>query len=201
MSEDEKPEDATEAETETSEGETAGQDDGEASKADGDEGEDTDEGGEEAPSGLKGKLAGKLKFIIIGAVALVIVGGGATAYFLGAFTKEKLHETTVMLPGPPVYHELQKITVDLKPSEKRARPFIRLGMQVELQGETAKAAFIENEVRIMDAFQSHLRTVTAEELSGEEGTQRLREDFTIIINRIIDPERAITVLYKDILVR
>lgn len=157
--------------------------------------------GEEAPKGLKGKLAGKMKYIIIGLVALVLIGGSAGVYFSGILHVEKAHETTVMLPGPPVYYELPRITVDLKPTEKRARPFIRLIMQVELQGESAKLAFVANEVKIMDTIQAQLRTITPDELSGEQGTQRLREDFLTIINRVIEPEIAITVLYKEILIR
>jgi flagellar FliL protein len=157
--------------------------------------------GEEAPKGHKGKLAGKMKFIIIGFVALVMIGGGAGVYFSGILHVEKTHETTVMLPGPPVYYELPRITVDLKPTEKRARPFIRLVMQVELQGESAKLAFVANEVKIMDTIQAQLRTITPDELSGEQGTERLREDFLTIINRVIDPEIAITVLYKEIFIR
>jgi len=162
-----------------------------------------DEGGEvqEAPKSLKDKLAGKMKFIVFGAVALVLIGGGAGLYFSGVLHTEKLHETTVSLPGPPVFYELQRITIDLKPSKGRARPFIRLSVQAELQSESAKQAFIANEIKIMDALQAHLRTVTAPELSGEQGTEQLRNDFTTIINRLIEPERAITVLYKDILVR
>jgi len=187
MSEDAKAEKPSEApETEAEEAEVDGAE-GEAEQ--------------DAPTGLKAKLAGKLKYILIGVAALVLIGGGAGVYFSGILHKEKLHETTIALPGPPVFHELQRITVDLKPSPGRARPFIRLTMQAELQGDSAKQAFITNEVKIMDALQAHLRTVTAPELSGEQGTERLREDFITIINRIIAPEVAISVFYKDILVR
>jgi len=179
----------------------------EASETEAEEAEETEAGGAEgeaeqdAPTGLKAKLAGKLKYILIGVGVLVLVGGGAGVYFSGILHTEKLHETTIALPGPPVFHELQRITVDLKPSPGRARPFIRLTVQAELQGDSAKAAFVANEVKIMDALQAHLRTVTAPELSGEQGTERLREDFITIINRIIAPEVAISVFYKDILVR
>jgi len=194
MSEDAKPEEPSE--------DAKAEDAAEADEAEGAEGESAEGEGEDgAPTGLKAKLLGNLKYILIGVGVFVLIGGGAGLNFSGILTKEKLHETTIALPGPPVFHEIPRITIDLKPSPGRARPFIRLTMQAELQGESAKAAFIENEIRIMDALQAHLRTVTAPELSGQEGTERLREDFTIIINRIIAPEIAITVLYKDIMVR
>jgi len=187
MSEDAKAEKPSEApETEAEEAEAGGAE-GEAEQ--------------DAPTGLKAKLAGKLKYILIGVGVLVVIGGGAGVYFSGILHTEKLHETTIALPGPPVFHEIPRITVDLKPSPGRARPFIRLTMQAELQGDSAKQAFITYEVKIMDALQAHLRTVTAPELSGQQGTERLREDFIIIINRIIAPEVAISVFYKDILVR
>ncbi|MCW8914820.1 MAG: flagellar basal body-associated FliL family protein [Magnetovibrio sp.] len=152
-------------------------------------------------SGLKAKLVGKLKYIIIGVVGLLLIGGGVGGYFLGLFHTPKPHETTVILPGAPVFYELEPIVVDIKPEQGRARPFIRLGLQVELQGESAKEAFIANEIKIKDLMQSHLRTVAPSDLSGQEGTARLREDLVRIMNRIIAPERAITVFYKDIIVR
>lgn len=164
---------------------------------DGEGGED----GEDAPSGLKGKLA-KFKWIILGGlVGLILVGGGAGLYLSGFFIVHKPHEISMSLPGEPMLYELPRITVDLTPSAGRARPFIRLLMQAELQGESGKAAFIENETKILDTIQSHLRTVTVPELQGSEGTETLRADILGIVNRIIKPEIAITIYYKEILIR
>jgi len=161
-------------------------------------------GGEEAEAAAEaqlGKFTGKLKFVLIGVAVLLLAGGGAGLYFSGILFHEKPHEVTVDLPGPPVYQDIQRITVDLKPSPGHARPLIRLSLQAELEGESAQQAFLASETRIMDAMQSHLRDLTVEELAGEQGTARLREDLTIIINRIIAPERAVSVLYKEILIR
>ena len=163
--------------------------------------EDGEDAPEEAPSGLKAKLA-KFKWIIVGAlVVLILGGGGAGLYLSGFFTVHKPHDVSLSLPGQPVMHEMPRITVDLTPSAGHARPFIRLLMQAELQGESAKAAFVENETKILDAIQSHLRTVTVQQLQGKEGTETLRSDILTIVNRIIKPERAITVFYKEILIR
>lgn len=164
-------------------------------------GEGIAEGEAEAPKGLKAKLAGKMKFILIGLAVLVVLGAGAGVYFSGVLDTHKPHEVTVNLPDPPVHHDIARITVDLKPSPRRARPFIRLTMQAELQGESARAAFIANETKIMDAMHSYLRNTPPESIEGINGTETLRTDLTAIINRIIAPELAITVLYKDILIR
>lgn len=164
---------------------------------DGADGEDA----EQAPSGLKGKLA-KFKWVLVGLVVVLIFGGGgAGLYLTGFFTVHKPHEVTLALPDQAVFYEVPRMTVDLSPSQGHARPFIRLVLQVELQGESAKTAFIDREVKILDLIQSHLRTVTVQELQGSEGTENLRKDLVTIVNRIIKPERAIAVLYKEILIR
>jgi len=196
MSDDEQPKDDAE------EAQEAGED------ATGAEGGEADE--KEAPQGLKAKLVAKLPkklvdnkklSIIVAAVLVAVIGGGAGIYFSGIFHVAKTNEITLKLPDPLVYHEVPRITVDLKPSPRHARPFIRMTIQAELQGKSAKAAFIANETKIMDAIPAHLRDTTVEDLTGEVGTESLREDLTIIINRIIAPKLAITVLYKDILIR
>jgi len=190
---DDTPDATPEDEAPATEDEEAGEDVAE----DGEAAEDV----EQAPGGLKGKLI-KFKWAIVGLVAvLALGGGGAGLYLSGFFTVNKPHEATLALPDLPVFYEIPRITVDLSPSKGHARPFIRLVLQAELQGENAKAAFIANEVRILDLIQAHLRTVTVQELQGTEGTENLRADIVTITNRIIKPERAIAVLYKEILIR
>jgi flagellar basal body-associated protein FliL len=133
----------------------------------------------------------------------VLVVGGAVAglYFSGMLTAKKPHEVSLVLPGEPVFHQIPKITVDISPSRGHVRPFIRLVMQAELQGESAKTAYIEREAKILDALQTHLRTLTVEDLQDTAGTERLRKDIVLVINNIIRPERAITVFFKEIMVR
>lgn len=170
------------------------------------EGAEDGDGEESALKRLKAKLvekfaANKKLVIIIAGVLVAVIGGGSGIYFSGFFDVEKTNKITLSLPDPLVYHEIPRITVDLKPSRKHARPFIRMTVQAELQGKSAVAAFIANEVKIMDAIHAHLRDTTVEDLTGEIGTESLREDLTNIINRFIAPEVALTVLYKDILIR
>lgn len=164
--------------------------------------EDTSPELEEAPKGFKAKLLAKKKPILIALAAVLLLGGGgAGLYFSGFLNLNDPHEVEVVLPDPPVLQDIQRITVDIKPSPNHAHPFIRLTVQAELQGESAKLAFIANEAKIMDAIQSHLRNTTVEELEGEQGTERLRKDLTTIINRAITPEIAIGIFYRDIMIR
>jgi len=160
-----------------------------------------DEKKENEPSGLMAKLARHKILLIFVALIVLISGVVAGLYFTGMLTAKKSYEISMALPGETVFQVVPKITVDLKPSPKHARPFIRLIVQVQLQGKPAKVAFIERETRILDAIQSHLRTLTVGELQDQSGTELLRTDLTSIINNIIRPERAITVYYKEIMIR
>ncbi len=155
---------------------------------------------DQAPS-FKEKIRAKLKLIIVSAVGLGVVGGGIGLYFAGVFTTENPYQVVMALPGAPVLQTLPLLTVDLKPSANRRRPFIRIVLQVELQGKSAQSVFVAKENKVLDVIQTHLRTLSVEDLAGKSGTERLRRDLIMIVQRIIAPQRVITVLYKEILVR
>ena len=151
-------------------------------------------------------LRQKLKFIIAGAGVVVLVGGGAGIYYsgLGKIISDSFSGTPraeLDLPELSRFHDMPVITVDLKPSAKRARPFIRLVMTVEVYGEAGQIKLAEEEAKILDAVQTFLRDRTVEELSGQQGTKKLREDLLEVVNHAMIPEKAITVLFKEILVR
>lgn len=156
---------------------------------------------DEKKPGLKDKLAANKVLVIAVSFLVIIAGAVAGLYFTGMLTAKKPHQISMALPGESVYHEIPKITVDLKPSPQHARPFIRLVMQVQLQDETAKTAFVERQTKILDAIQSHLRSLTVQELEGEYGTELLRTNLVLVINNIIKPELAMTVLYKEFMIR
>lgn len=160
-----------------------------------------------------GKFAGpvailrkQLKFILAGLGAIVVIGGSAGIYYSG-FGKVIVNSFSATpraeleLPELSRFHDMAVITVDLKPSAKRKRPFIRLVMTVEVYGEAGEARLVSEEAKILDAVQTFLRDRTVEELSGQEGTKKLREDLLEVVNHAMIPEKAITVLFKEILVR
>ena len=160
----------------------------------------------EQQTGPIAMLRQKLKFILAGVGIFVLVGGGVGIYFsgLGKVISDSFSGTPraeLDLPELSRFHDMPVITVDLKPSAKRARPFIRLVMTVEVYGEAGELKLAEEEAKILDAVQTFLRDRTVEELSGQEGTKKLRKDLLEVVNHAMIPEKAITVLFKEILVR
>ncbi len=167
--------------------------------------------GEEVEAGglLTGPIAiirQKLKLILIGVGAIVIIGGGAGIYFsgFGRTISNSLSGTPVVeleLPELSIFHDMPIITVDLKPSAKRKRAFIRFAMTVEVYGESGRSKLIAEEALILNSVQEFLRDQTFEDLSGKAGSIKLREGMIDSINKSIVPEKVITVLFKEILVR
>ena len=93
--------------------------------------DDLDSGSAEAP--VAGKSA-KMKMIIIAlAAALVLGGGGAGLWFSGVLTLDSPHTATIDLPEPPTFYEMQKLTVDLKPSGNRLKPYIQLQFRLNFR--------------------------------------------------------------------
>lgn len=141
MSDDEQPKDdaATDTTDATDSEETPTDENGEAAEGTeegSEEGAEDGDGEEVAPPGIKAKLvekftANKKRIIIVAGVLVGIIGIGSGIYFSGFFHVEKTNEITLALPDPLVYHEIPRITVDLKPGPKHPRPFIRMTIQAD----------------------------------------------------------------------
>lgn len=163
----------------------------------------------EADGLLSGPIAiirQKLKLILMALGVIAVIGGGVGIYFsgLGHTISDSLSGTPIAkleLPEPSIFHDMPIITVDLKPSTKRKRAFIRFAMTVEVYGESGRSKLIAEEALILNSVQEFLRDQTFEDLSGKAGSIKLREGMIDAINKSIAPEKVITVLFKEILVR
>lgn len=195
---DKKPEDPPK-EGEEAEENPAPDDDGDS--------EESQDGEEDIkPTGLVAKLRNNLKLILAGLGGVAIIGLVGALYFtsLGEKVSDSLSATPkakMALPELSVFQDLPLITVDLLPTPKRKRPFIRLLVTVEVTGEAGRAKLIDEEARILNAIQLFLRTQTVEDLSGQAGSEKLRDKIISAINPVIVPEKALSVLFKEILVR
>lgn len=164
---------------------------------------DADAGEAGAPEDGAGRS--KKKFVILGVAGLVLllVGGGASAYFLGVFeasapTRQVEGESTPV-QKPVVFYDLPEMTVNLSTDGRATYLKVRIALEV---ADRAAVQQIEPFLpRILDAFQVYLRELRPADLEGSSGLFRLKEELLRRINTAVYPARVEGVLFKEILVQ
>jgi flagellar FliL protein len=185
---------------------------------------------EEAPAdgeeGAGGKKKLPMKMIIIaGAAALVVLGGGGTAAFLflkpkpDAAHAEKGHEkkkekkkekggekkggeaANNIKEGPDgvVFYTMPDITVNMQTADGKPT-FLKLKLTLELPDESAVETLDPNMPRLQDMFQTFLRELRPEDLSGSQGSYQLRMEILRRVNLVIAPGKANAVLIEEMLI-
>ncbi|MEO5336592.1 MAG: flagellar basal body-associated FliL family protein [Magnetospirillum sp. WYHS-4] len=164
-----------------------------------------DDGEDAGPAKGKG---GKKKLIVIVAAALVVLlaGGGAAFFFLGGKKapgeqagEEKIDPNAAL--KPPLMHEMADIVVDLKTDQCRT-PFLKLKVRLAVTDEKDVTILKEIEPFLIDKLKVHLRDLTANDLRGAAGSEKLRFD---IANMIVvsggKPVKLRAVLFKEFLLQ
>lgn len=190
----------------------------EAPEADAAEGAD----GEGAPG--KKKLPLKL-LIIIGAVAALVLGGGGTTAFLllkpkpdaaaaGKAHKPKKKEdkggdkgkdgkggAAQVREGPDgvLFYTMPDIVVNMQTADGRPT-FLKLKLTLELPDQDAVDALEPNMPRLQDMFQTFLRELRPEDLSGSQGSYQLRMELLRRVNLVMAPSKANAVLIEEMLI-
>jgi flagellar FliL protein len=174
--------------------------------------------GEEGEGGKpKKKLPMKL-MLIAGAAALVIVGGGGAAAFVflkpkpeaaGAHGKEakkpeeKKDDKNAgqVREGPDgvVFYTLPDVVVNMQTAEGRPT-FLKLKLTLELPDEGMVETLEPNMPRLQDMFQTFLRELRPEDLSGSQGSYQLRMEIQRRVNLVIAPSKVNAVLIEEMLI-
>ena len=180
----------------------------------------------EAPA--KKKLP--LKMLIIGGVAAVLVlGGGGTAAFMflspkpdaaaekgGDHAKEKTTEpkkgektegkegekgAAVVREGPDgvVFYTLPDVVVNMQTADGRPT-FLKLKLTLELPDESVVEELDPNMPRLQDMFQTFLRELRPEDLSGSQGSYQLRMEILRRVNLVAAPTKVNAVLIEEMLI-
>jgi len=184
------------------------------------EGEATE--GEEVEGGTpKKKLPMKL-MLIAGAAALVIVGGGGAAAFVflkpkpdaahaekkPAKKKAKKEEgkkdekgAGQVREGPDgvVFYTMPDVVVNMQTADGRPT-FLKLKLTLELPDEGTVEELEPNMPRLQDMFQTFLRELRPEDLSGSQGSYQLRMEILRRVNLVIAPSKANAVLIEEMLI-
>ena len=183
--------------------------------------------GAEGEAPAKKKLPLKM-LIIAGAAALVVLGGGGTAAFVflapkpdaaaekGEHGKEKKKDkkkeekkegkegekgAAVVREGPDgvVFYTMPEVVVNMQTADGRPT-FLKLKLTLELPDEHAVEELDPNMPRLQDMFQSFLRELRPEDLSGSQGSYQLRMEILRRVNLVISPSKANAVLIEEMLI-
>lgn len=168
----------------------------------------------------KKKLPVKL-IIIAGVAALVVLGGGGTAAVLlmghktpaahGAPPKKEAKKKSgdkkddkngaQIADGPDgvVFYTPPDIVVNMQTADGRAT-FLKLKLTLELPDSSVADTLDANMPRLQDMFQTFLRELRPEDLSGSQGSYQLRMEILRRVNLVIAPAKINTVLIEEMLI-
>ena len=185
------------------------------------DGEGSD-GAVETPS----KRRPPLKFIIIGAVAgLVLVGGGGGAFMMfgshggaqpghhASKSKKKSGGGEGEAKGPAdknaaqiadgpdgvVFYTLPDIVVNMQTADGKPS-YLKLKLTLELPTQDTVDVIEPNRPRLQDMFQSFLRELRPEDLAGSQGSYELRMEILRRVNLVIAPAKINSVLIEEMLI-
>jgi len=106
----------------------------------------------------------------------------------------------VRAAGTPILVDIPDIVSNLDTGGRRAS-FIKMHVKIEVLGEDAAAKLQEQNARVLDIFQTYLRSTRPDELQGGEDTYRLREALMNRIDVALAPIQVQDVLFTSILVQ
>jgi flagellar FliL protein len=179
----------------------------------------------EAPE-AEGEAGGKkklpLKMIIIAAAGLLVVlgGGGAAAlmFMPHAATPPPAHKLPVkpktdnkdgkpdpnapqVADGPDgvVFYTPPDIVVNMQTPDGKTS-FLKLKLTFELPDHATADTLDAEGPRLNDVFQTFLRELRPEDLSGSEGTLMLRAELARRVNLVIAPSKVNGVLIEEMLI-
>jgi flagellar FliL protein len=182
--------------------------------------------GEEG-EGVKPKKKLSMKMMLIaGAGALVVLGGGGGAAFIflkpkpdaahaekGGKDKKGKHGkedkkagkgkegASAVREGPDgvLFYTLPDVVVNMQTADGRAT-FLKLKLTLELPDQDTVDSLEPNLPRLQDMFQTFLRELRPEDLSGSQGSYQLRMEILRRVNLVIAPSKANAVLIEEMLI-
>lgn len=102
--------------------------------------------------------------------------------------------------GSATYVDLPEFLVNLRTTGSRAS-FLKLSIALEVS-DPEQAKEIEAKMpRVIDGFQTYLRELRVEDLSGSAGLFRLKEELLRRINVTLAPAKVDDVLFKEMLIQ
>ena len=103
------------------------------------------------------------------------------------------------VPGAPLFFDLPAILVNLRSDDKPI--FLKLVVSLEVKDEETLKGVEAVLPRVVDQFQTYLRELRVDELSGSAATFRLKEELLRRVKIAASPMEIQDVLFKDMIVQ
>lgn len=115
--------------------------------------------------------------------------------------KEGDKNAPVIREGPDgvVFYTMPDLVVNMQTADGKPT-FLKLKLTLELPNEDVVEALDPNMPRLKDMFQTFLRELRPEDLSGSQGSYQLRMEILRRVNLVIAPEKANAVLIEEMLI-
>jgi flagellar FliL protein len=168
-----------------------------------DQNKEADDGaeGREKSAKAKGKLSFKLSrkmMMVIGAVVLLLAGGGVGAkFYFGHGDKKAEHAEA----KPATFVDLPEVLVNLSNAGNDRTQYLKVKVTLEVPDKDMVPHIQPLMPRVMDAFQTYLRELRPTDLDGSAGLYRLKEELTRRVNVAIAPNKITAVLFKEVVVQ
>ena len=155
------------------------------------------------------KARGRRGKVLIGAgvLAVLILAGGAGAYFMGVFGGGEEASgaggeggSSQAAMQPPVFFEVPDLVVTIGTGERRAT-FLKLRVKLDLAKAQDVAQINAVLPRVIDVFQVYLRELRYDDLQGSPGAQRLRIELLRRVNLVVAPAIVKDVLLTELLIQ
>jgi flagellar FliL protein len=102
-------------------------------------------------------------------------------------------------PDGVVFYTMPEMVVNMQTADGRPT-FLKLKLTLELPDDTVVEAMDPNMPRLQDMFQTFLRELRPEDLSGSQGSYQLRMEILRRVNLVIGPSKANAVLIEEMLI-
>jgi flagellar FliL protein len=102
-------------------------------------------------------------------------------------------------PDGVLFYTLPDIVVNMQTADGRPT-FLKLKLTLEMPDQDAVDELEPNMPRLQDMFQTFLRELRPEDLSGSQGSYQLRMEILRRVNLVIAPSKANAVLIEEMLI-
>ena len=177
-----------------------------------------DDGDDDEKGGGGRKRGGRRKLILfVGGPLIAVILLVAVAFFMGigpfgggdeedVATEESHGEEGDHGEGGGAGHvgfyELPQMTVNLNTTDG-STAFLRMTVSLEIANDTPENRIQLDTMlpRVLDNFQTYMRELRLEDLSGSAGLFRLKQEMLSRINRAVEPVQVSDVLFSELLVQ